>query len=92
VPGEGPVHVYRVEIATSAGRALADLQRGLRERIRERLRLLATAPRGRGVKKLTGRGGELRLRVGDHRVVVTVDDAARVVLVRYVGPRGEAYR
>lgn len=53
-------------------------------------RLVADPPTG-DVVKLTGRGDEWRLRVGDWRVRFT-RDAAGLVYVTRVLPRGRAYR
>jgi mRNA-degrading endonuclease RelE of RelBE toxin-antitoxin system len=35
--------------------------------------------------------GKWRPRVGDYRVIYRIDDAARVVTILDVGPRGEIY-
>lgn len=47
---------------------------------------------GNRIKRLVGRGGEIRYRVGDLRVVYTVDRRTRVVTVVDIGPRGQIYR
>jgi mRNA-degrading endonuclease RelE of RelBE toxin-antitoxin system len=41
---------------------------------------------------LKGRRGRDRFRIGDYRVVIVVDDAARVVIVVDLGHRGTVYR
>jgi mRNA interferase RelE/StbE len=47
---------------------------------------------GRGdIKRLTGRPGELRLRVGDWRVLLRVNDQSAHVLVVRVAIRRDAY-
>ncbi len=59
------------------------MERGLRE--------LAANPRRSGaLRKLAG-APESRLRVGDWRVLVVLDPAARTILVTRVLPRGRAY-
>ena len=60
-------------------------------RIIRRILSLEDNPRPRGTKKLSGRE-EYRLRVGDYRVLYTVDDEDGAVLVIAVGHRGEVYR
>ncbi len=35
---------------------------------------------------------ELRLQIGDWRVIYTIDDAEETVKVRLIAPRGSAYR
>ena len=44
------------------------------------------------VEKLTGRGDLYRVRVGDHRVVYSIDDDGRVVVVEDVRGRDDIYR
>jgi mRNA interferase RelE/StbE len=49
-------------------------------------------PRPRGAKPLVGGAGELRVRVGDYRVIYDVDDAALRVLILTIGSRQSVYR
>ena len=44
------------------------------------------------VKRLAGRRGEYRLRVGGWRVLFGCDDSARLIRVQDVRPRGDAYK
>jgi mRNA interferase RelE/StbE len=56
-----------------------------------RVEALEADPRPSGCKKLTN--SELwRIRVGDYRVVYSIEDAKLVVLVVRVGHRREIYR
>lgn len=89
---EEPARPYAVTIAPAAAKALEGLPRDLRERVRARIHALSVEPRGHGVQKLSAREGEYRVRTGDIRVLFTVDDAARIVLVGRVEPRDKAYR
>lgn len=47
--------------------------------------------RAAGAKMLTGAHGVLRIRVGDYRILYTVDDGQLVILVVEVGHRSEIY-
>ncbi|MDQ3363109.1 MAG: type II toxin-antitoxin system RelE/ParE family toxin [Actinomycetota bacterium] len=49
-------------------------------------------PRPPGVEKMSGRVGEWRIRIGNHRVVYTVDDEAEIVEILVVAHRREVYR
>jgi len=60
-------------------------------RISRGILVLEDNPRPRGTKKLSGRE-EYRLRVGDYRVLYTIDDKGCVVTVFAVGHRREVYR
>jgi mRNA interferase RelE/StbE len=83
---------YRVEVLRSAARDLGDLPRKAVEKLAQKIDALATDPRPRGSKVLKGGDGQLRVRVGDFRILYRVDDAARLVLVVKVGHRREVYR
>ena len=82
---------YTVHLKRSAEKELDDLPDPVRNRIVERLLALEQNPRPRGVKKLKGRAGEYRLRVGDYRILYVVDDAAQVVEIMAIRHRREAY-
>ena len=49
-------------------------------------------PRPHGAKALRGEPGLLRVRVGDYRVIYTVEDNILLVLVVRIAHRREAYR
>lgn len=53
---------------------------------------LAKNPRPDGCKKLQGGASAYRIRVGDYRVIYTVDDAVLIVAIERVGHRREVYR
>ena len=52
---------------------------------------LAYEPRPAGVEKLTAQPG-YRVRRGSYRILYTIDDRRRTVIVRKVAHRREAYR
>jgi mRNA interferase RelE/StbE len=53
---------------------------------------LATNPRPKGCRKLEGADNLWRIRVGDYRVIYSVDDARRIVDIIAIRHRSEAYR
>jgi mRNA interferase RelE/StbE len=83
---------YRIEITGAALRVIGHLARPQRERIRRAIDALGENPRPAGVKKLSGRSDEYRIRVGDYRVVYTIRDDILLVLVVRVAHRREVYR
>ena len=62
-----------------------------RGKVVRRIQTLADDPRAPGCEKLSGRE-RYRVRQGWYRIVYSVDDAARVVLVVKVGHRRDVYR
>ena len=84
---------YTVNLASRAEQELQALPDEVLRRVDAKLNALVADPRPRGVKKLQGREGEgWRVRVGDYRILYTIDDAAQVVNVYRIGPRGDVYR
>jgi mRNA interferase RelE/StbE len=82
---------YRVVLTASAEKELNKLSSRLIERIVPRLESLGSDPRPRGCKKLKGGEREWRIRVGDYRMVYTVDDAELLVEVTRIRHRSEVY-
>ena len=62
-----------------------------RRRIVRRIQALANDPRPKGCLKLVGRE-RYRVRQGAYRVVYSVDDKERTVVIVKVGRRGDVYR
>jgi mRNA interferase RelE/StbE len=53
---------------------------------------LAANPRPAGCTKLVGSENDWRIRVGDWRVLYTIDDKAEVVDIAAIRHRSDAYR
>jgi len=82
---------YRVEVKPSAKKELERLSNPLLARITRRLETLASNPRPPGCTKLKGGDKEWRARVGDYRVVYTVDDQELLVEVTRIRHRSRVY-
>ena len=82
---------YEVRIVPAAEREMDKLPAPAHTRISKRILSLEDNPRPRGANKLSGRE-EYRLRVGDYRVLYTIDDKGCMVTVLAVGHRREVYR
>ena len=82
---------YDVELTSSAERELKTLSSQLIARMVPRLEDLASNPRPPGCKKLRGGDNEWRIRVGDYRLVYTIDDAKLLVEVTRIRHRREVY-
>lgn len=81
---------YRIELRPAAVRALRKVHPDHRKRIQGAIALLAQAPRPPGAQSLRGRDG-LRVRVGDYRIIYTVQDDVLLVVVVDLGHRREIY-
>ena len=82
---------YSLYIKPSAGKELEALPAKDRQRIVARIQALADEPRPAGYEKLSG-DEKYRVRQGPYRVLYTVDDGAREVVVVKIGHRREVYR
>ena len=81
---------YRIELRPAAIRALRELDPQVRHRIQGAIALLAKDPRPPGARALQGRPG-LRVRVGDYRVLYTVQDDVLLIVVVRLGHRRDVY-
>ena len=83
---------YKVNPKPSVEKDLRSLPRSTVARVIKSLELLAGNPFPRQALKLEGGEQLYRLRVGDYRVVYSVDQGAREVIIHYVRHRREVYR
>jgi len=81
---------YRIELRPGAVRALRKLDPQVRRRVQGAIALLAQHPRPPGARALQGRPG-LRVRVGDYRIIYTVEDDVLSVVVVRLGHRRDVY-
>ena len=80
---------YKLIIERKAEKDAAKIPHHLRVSIDKAILALAQNPRPRGSKKLTDKEG-YRIRVGDYRVLYTIDDTARAVVIYRIKIRSEA--
>jgi mRNA interferase RelE/StbE len=83
---------YRIELSRQAARYLRRLNRSDQERMAHRIDQIAADPYGPHTKPLTNLSGRRAARVGAYRLVFAVDEAARLVAISDIGPRGQTYR
>ncbi|QJU53099.1 type II toxin-antitoxin system RelE/ParE family toxin [Herbiconiux sp. KACC 21604] len=81
---------YRIEVLPAALKALRKVDAAHRDRIRGVIALLGEEPRPPGARALQGRDG-YRVRVGDYRVIYTIDDGVLVVVIVTLGHRRDVY-
>jgi mRNA interferase RelE/StbE len=83
---------YHIEISHRAAKQIRAIPRQVQERITSSLTTLEQNPRPPGCKQLAGDSGFYRIRVGDYRVIYSIEDDVLLVLVLKVGPRRDIYR
>ena len=84
---------YSVSLKTSAAKEIDGLPaRADRQRVVSRIAALAADPRPPGSEKLAGHEDRFRLRQGRYRIVYSVDDRRRSVVVVKVAHRKDVYR
>jgi mRNA interferase RelE/StbE len=85
---------YTITIRPTAGRALKKLVENDRDRIARAIQALGSGPRPDRCRKMRGSHNppRYRIRVGDYRVIYTIDDAVKAVTVVLIGHRSDIYR
>lgn len=81
--------MYKIIIKKKAKKFIDKLPKNERLRIAKAIEDL---PNGEDIKKLKGYTDLLRLRVGDYRIIYTVDHGELVVIVVDAGNRGQIYK
>ncbi len=83
---------YAVEFLPSAQRQLAALPQEARRRIARKIETLRENPRPPGAMLFHAEDRLYRLRIGDYRVIYTIEGRRLVVLVIRIGHRKDIYR
>lgn len=81
--------MYKIIIKKKAKKFIDKLPKNERLRIAKAIEAL---PNGEDIKKLKGYTDLLRLRVGDYRIIYTIDHGELVVIVVDAGNRGQIYK
>ncbi len=82
---------YSITFARSARKELEDLPNSLIKRIFTKIESLADEPRPVRCRKLQGFSNLWRIRIGDYRVIYSIDDSAETVDIIAIRHRREAY-
>ena len=82
---------YEIEFRPAALRELRKIDRSTQPRIQGAISLLAQDPRPPASRQLRGRDG-YRLRVGEYRIIYTIDDGVLLIVVVTIGHRREVYQ
>ena len=82
---------YAITFARSARKELETLSNSLVNRIFSKIESLGESPRPVGCRKLQGSHDLWRIRIGDYRVIYSIDDSKRNVDIVAVRHRSQAY-
>lgn len=82
---------YRIVLTSTAEKELSRLPNQMVARIFPKIELLAKDPRPHGCVKLSAGRDEWRIRVGDYRVIYSIDDEVQVVDVTRIAHRRDVY-
>ncbi len=83
---------YQIKFRASALKEILSLPEKLSSRVQVAIEALSENPRPFGYIKLHGFENLFRIRIGDIRVVYTIEEEIRIVEIRSVGNRREIYR
>lgn len=83
--------IYDIAIKRAAQRDIRPLSKKLKVRIDRVITSLESNPRPVTSLPLSGHNGLFRIRLGDYRLIYSIDWTARAVTIERVRPRGEAY-
>ena len=83
---------YRIQFKTSAAKEFKKLAPSVKQRVGESLDKLQQDPRPSGVVKLQGEDQLYRVRVGDYRIVYTIDDHDKIIKITRIRHRQDVYK
>ena len=83
---------YRIEWKHSARKELRSLNKAAIPKVLAAVEALADDPHPKGSKKLAGSEHTYRIRVGNYRVVYSIQAAVLIIEVIKVGHRKDVYR
>lgn len=81
--------MYKIIIKKKAKKFIDKLPKNEKSRIVSAIEKL---PNGEDIKKLKGYNDLLRLRIGDYRIIYTIDNGNLIIYVIDVGNRGDIYK
>ena len=81
--------MYQIRVKKRAKHFIDSLSKNERERIINAIQML---PNGTDIKPVQGHPDLLRLRVGDYRIIYSIDEDELIVWVIDAGNRGQIYK
>jgi mRNA interferase RelE/StbE len=81
----------RIELKKSAEKEFLALEELIKHRIKSAILALADNPKPNGFKKLQNKDG-YRIRVGDYRILYTIDNITETIFIYAIGHRRDIYK
>jgi mRNA interferase RelE/StbE len=82
---------FEIIVTRRAEKILQRLPQNLVRRLDRAIKALGDNPRPTGYIKLVGEDDLYRIRVGDWRIIYSIEDKKLIVVVVEIGPRGSVY-
>ncbi len=83
---------YKIEFAKHAAKQFKALPRQEQQRLKNKIDHLEIDPRPPGVVKLSGEKNLYRIRVGNYRIIYSIQDSRLLILIVKIGHRKDVYR
>lgn len=83
---------FEIIFSPQARQSLKKIPPNIQQRLLKKISLLSQNPRPSGVKVLKGEKGLLRIRVGDYRIIYTIENKLLIITIIQIGHRREIYR
>lgn len=83
---------YKIEISKTAERQFTKLGEKDQLRIARVINQLAVDPHPQGCRKLTGYKDVFRIRVGNYRIIYSVEKKRLIIIILKIGHRKDIYR
>jgi len=84
--------IYDIEFTREAAKQFKDLPSQEQQRVKSKIDALSSMPRPAGITKLVNEENLYRIRVGDYRIIYTIQDKQLIILVVKIGHRRDVYR
>jgi len=84
--------MYQVKLARKAVKSLKKISKPHLSKVLEAIEKLELDPKPKGCKKLVGQVDLWRIRVGDYRIIYSIESEVKVILITQIGSRGDVYK
>jgi mRNA interferase RelE/StbE len=84
--------VLEIAIGPKADHFLQSVNQQIFDRLIRKIKELAVNPQPRGAKKVLSEEGVFRIRVGMHRILYSLEDNNRVLLIVNIDKRSRVYK